>query len=90
MKLFGVDFNKRYVIFKVDDVDMTVAFNESFAKGIHSVDVYIDCKPVHIEVRNTYPGFVKRIREAVPLIQGELKYAINRISKRKVGRKDSA
>ena len=83
MKLFGVDFNKRYVIFKVDDVDMTVAFNESFVKGIHSVDVYIDHKPASIEVQNTYPGFVRRIREVVLLIQVELKYAINRISKRR-------
>lgn len=81
MKLFGVDFSKRYIIFKVDDKDALVAFDESFFKGIHNVEVFIDHKPKQIELKNTYPRFNRRIQEAVLLTKIELKHMINCITK---------
>ncbi len=81
MKLFGVDFSKRYIIFKVDDKDVLVAFDECFLKGIHNVEVSINHKPKQIELKNTYPGFSKKIHEAVLLAKVELKHMINCITK---------
>lgn len=82
MKLFGVDFDKRYIIFKVDDSDVLIAFDEAFSKGIHNVEVRVNGKEKVIEVESTYPGFIRRVREAVLITLVELKHAINSITNR--------
>lgn len=50
-------------------------FYESFWKGIYDISFWIDGKERKVEIKNSYPGFIQRIREAWMLVRLHLQYA---------------
>lgn len=82
MVFFGTDFGLKYVIADIDGEQFTVSFRESFWKGIHDVSIRGGKHIPVFETKSTYPGFPRRILEAVLLIQLRLEQAVKRVSKR--------
>lgn len=81
MRLFRTDFKQKYVIAEVNGKEVMISFYDTFWGGIHNISFRIDGKEKQITIKSTYPGFVRRIKEAVLLIKIELKHAIDRIAK---------
>lgn len=81
MAFLGTDFGLKYVIADIDGEEYTISFRETFWKGVHAVSVRGGKHIPTYEIKSTYPGFPRRILEAVLLIQFTLKQAIKRISK---------
>ncbi len=79
MKLFGTDFKQKYVIAEVNGKEVMISFYDTFWKGIHNISFRIDGEEKQITIKSTYPGFVRRIKEAVLLTKIELKHAIDRV-----------
>lgn len=82
MKFFGTDFSMKYVIAEVEGNEITVSFHDSFRKGIRDVSIRIDGEEKKVQIKSTYPGFVRRMQELMLLIRVRLKHAINSIAKR--------
>lgn len=70
------------MIAEVDGKEVLVSFYESFWKGIYDISFWIDGKERKVEIKNSYPGFIQRIREAWMLVRLHLQYAVDAISKR--------
>lgn len=81
MKICKTDFSMKFVIAEIDGKDILVQFYDTHRKGVYNASVFVDGKEA--KIISTYPGFIRRIQEAVLLIKLELKYAIKRISKRR-------
>lgn len=81
MRLFETDFKQKYVIAEVNGKEVMISFYDTFWKGIYNISVRINGEEKQITIKSTYPGFVRRIKEAVLLIKIELKHAIDRIAK---------
>lgn len=82
MKFFGTDFSMKYVIAEVEGNEITVSFHDSFRKGIRDVSFRIDGEEKKVQIKSTYPGFVRRMQELMLLIRVRLKHVINSIAKR--------
>ena len=79
----GSDFGLKYVIADIEGEEFTISFRESFLKGIYDVSIRYGKRgpdgkliPVPCEIKSTYPGFWRKIQEAVLLIRFNLEQAI--------------
>ena len=82
MVFLGTDFGLKYVIADIEgEKDVVISFRDSYWKGVYDVSI-LGTHISNYEIKNTYPGFPRRIQEAVFLIRLKLKHTINRISKR--------
>lgn len=68
MTIKGIDFSNKYVCFEVDGVNYTVQFRSSFWRGIYDVQIFIFDGKSKAKIKDTYPCFRRRIREAINLI----------------------
>lgn len=82
MKLLGTDFGMKYIIAEIDGKEVLVSFRDSYWRGVHSISFRINGRKHDVKIKGTYPGFIRRIQEAVILIKVCLMYAVNRITKR--------
>lgn len=82
MRFLGTDFSRKYVIAEVDGQEILVSFYDTQWKGIHDISFSINGIPVPTKIKSTYPGFLRKIREAAFLIRLHLEYAVNSISER--------
>ena len=82
MKILRTDFGLKYIIAEVEGQEITVSFRSNWRRGIYDVSIRINGNDCPTKIKSTYPGLVRRIREALLLIRLALKNAINRISER--------
>lgn len=82
MKFLDTDFSLKYIVAEIDGKKISISFYDTFWKGIHDVSLYTDGKKEDIKIESTYPGFVRKIQEAILLVSLELEYLVNRITKR--------
>lgn len=66
----------KYVIADIDGEECTISFRESFWKGIYDVSIRGGKHIPVYKIKSTYPGFPRRILEAVLLIRFNLEQAI--------------
>lgn len=84
MKFLGTDFSLKYIIAEVDGKEILVSFYENRRKGIHNISFRVDKREKPAVIKDAYPGFARKIKEAWLLIRVEfyqLKQSINRIAK---------
>lgn len=63
MKIRGVDFSKKYIIFKTSENEYLIHFDYSLRKGIQNVEVLINGTEGNAEIRDAYPSLAKLIKE---------------------------
>ncbi len=68
----GTDFGLKYVMADIDGEQYTISFRKTFWKGIYNVSIRGGKHIPVNKVKSTYPGFLRRIQEAVLLIRIEL------------------
>lgn len=82
VKFLGTDFGIKYIIAEINGKEVLVSFRDSYWKGIHSASFRINGIKQNVKIKGAYPGFIRRIQEAVILIKLCLMHAVNRITKR--------
>lgn len=84
MKFLGTDFSLKYIIAEVDGKEILVSFYENRRKGIHNISFRIDKQAKPAVIKDAYPGFARKMKEAWILMHVQyyqLKKLINRIAK---------
>lgn len=81
MKFLGTDFSRKYLIAEIDGKEVTISFYGSFWKGIYGSAIWVDSREISIKIKSTYPGFIRRIQEAMLLLCIKLKYLANHITR---------
>lgn len=72
MKFLGTDFSRKHISAKIGKEEVLISFYDSFWKGVHDVEIFTKGAPAKVD--GTYPGFVRRVQEAMLLIEIKLKH----------------
>lgn len=71
MKFLGTDFSRKHISARIGEEEISISFYDSFWKGVHDVEIFTKGAPV--TVKGAYPGFFRRVQEAMLLIEIKLK-----------------
>lgn len=63
MKLFDVDFSKKFIVLKVDGNEWIVQFDYSLWKGVQNVELLANGSRKAIEIKDAYPPIKRIIKE---------------------------